>query len=97
MGALWRGVTAKGAYAGLLAGFGTFVVLHTGLLEPAWFAPGAVQRTVTWLAGESPNPYSCAAMGEIVSVVVTVGVSKLTQPLPLAHVDGMFGERQPSA
>lgn len=93
VGALWRGVTAKGAYAGLLAGFGTFVVLHTGMLDPAWFAPGALRQTVTWLAGESPNPYSCAAMGEIVSVLITVGVSKLTQPLPQAHVDEMFGER----
>jgi Na+/proline symporter len=93
VGALWRGVTAKGAYAGLVTGFGTFIVLHTGLLNPDWFEPGAVQRAVIWLEGESPNPYSCAAMGEIVSVLVTVTVSKLTQPLPRTHVDEMFGAR----
>ena len=30
-------------------------------------------------------------MGEIVSVLVTWGVSKLTQPLDRAHLDQMFG------
>ena len=92
VGALWRGVTAKGAYAGLLTGFGTFVVLHTGVLDPAWFGPGTLRDAVVWLVGEGPNPYSCAAMGEIVSVAVTVAVSKLTRPLPVEHVDALFGE-----
>jgi len=91
VGALWRGVTAAGAYAGLLTGFGTFVVLHTGMLDPAWFAPGALRDAVTWLGGEAPNPYSCAAIGEILGVAATVGVSKLTRPLPRGHVDEMFG------
>jgi hypothetical protein len=39
---------------------------------------------------EGPNPYSCAVMGEIASVSFTVIVSKLTQPLPQAHLDEMF-------
>lgn len=91
VGALWRGVTAAGAYAGLLTGFGTFVVLHTGMLDPAWFAPGVLRDAVTWLGGEAPNPYSCAAIGEILGVAATVGVSKLTRPLPRTHVDEMFG------
>lgn len=91
VGALWRGVAAAGAYAGLLTGFGTFVVLHTGMLDPAWFAPGVLRDAVTWLGGEAPNPYSCAAIGEILGVAATVGVSKLTRPLPRTHVDEMFG------
>jgi SSS family transporter len=91
VGALWRGVTAKGAYAGLLAGFGTFLVLHTGVLDPVWFEPGLLHTAVSWLGREAPNPYSCAAMGEIVSVAVTVSVSKLTQALPEAHIEQMFG------
>ena len=33
MGALWKGVTRAGAYAGLLSGFVTFVVLHDGCVE----------------------------------------------------------------
>ena len=46
---------------------------------------------VAWLYQEGPNPYSCAAMGEIISILTTFVVSKLTQPLPQAHVDGLFG------
>ena len=91
VGALWRGVTAKGAYAGLLSGFGTFLVLHTGVIDPAWFEPGTLKAIVLWLEQEAPNPYSCAAMGELVSVLFTVGVSRLTRPLPESHLNEMFG------
>jgi hypothetical protein len=51
---------------------------------------------VAWLRGEGPNPYSCAVMGEIVSVSVTFIVSKLTQPLPEAHLQALFSEAQQS-
>ncbi len=91
IGALWRGVTKQGAYAGLITGFGTFVVLHTGAIDPAWLPSGPLHAAANWLAGEAPNPFSCAAIGELVSVTVTCAVSKVTQPLPDAHLDEMFG------
>ena len=91
VGALWRGVTRSGAYAGLISGFLTFIVLHTQLLDPNWFAAGAVHDVIAWLHGEGPNPFSCAAIGEAVSVAITFGVSKATQPLPEAHVEEVFG------
>ena len=59
----------------------------------SWVAPGALRDVLTWLYNEGPNPYSCAAMGEFVSVAATVVVSKLTRPLPRQHVEGMFGSR----
>ncbi len=96
VGALWRGVTRWGAYAGLVTGMGTFVTLHAQLLDPAWF-PGALHGVVTWLVIEGPNPYSCAAMGELVSVLFTVGVSLVTRPLPAAHLDEMFGASDSAA
>jgi sodium/proline symporter len=91
VGALWRGVTRHGAYAGLIGGFTAFLILHTQLLNPGWFTTGgAVHAAVTWLYAEGPNPFSCAVIGEIVSVSLTVVVSKLTQPLPDSHLDVIF-------
>jgi len=92
MGVLWRGVTRYGAYAGLASGFFTFLILHMQLLDPAWFGSGVLHGIVTWLHGEGPNPFSCAAMGEGVSIVATFAVSKLTQPLPKDHIEEMFGD-----
>jgi len=90
VGALWRGVTRHGAYAGLIGGIGTFILLHAQLLQPHWFPEGAFRHAVNWLLREGPNPYSCAVMGEIVSITLTVVVSKLTQPLPEEHLRQMF-------
>ena len=91
LGALWRGVTRKGAYAGLVTGMFTFIMLHGQFLEPTWFgSTGPLWELVNWLRGEGPNPFSCAAIGELVSVAVTWSVSKLTQPLPDKHVADIF-------
>jgi len=90
IGALWRGVTRAGAYAGLIGGITTFVILHAQLIDTNWFGPGFFFDAATWLYGEGPNPYSCAVMGEIVSVSLTFIVSKLTQPLPEDHLSALF-------
>lgn len=93
MGALWKGVTRAGAYAGLISGMAAFVVFHGGILDPAWFEGiPLLVHGVEWLLGEAANPYSCAGLGEIVSVVVTYTVSKLTQPLPEAHLVKLFSK-----
>ena len=90
LGALWSGVTRFGAYAGLLAGFTTFVVLYLQLINPQWFPAGVLQAVAQWLYREGPNPYSCAAIGEIMSVLLTYLVSKLTAPLPEQHIKRLF-------
>ena len=90
VGALWRGVTRKGAYAGLVSGFVTFLVLHTQMIDPAWFAPGLLHTTAAWLHAEGPSPFSCATIGELMSVACTYAVSKATQPLPESHVRVLF-------
>ena len=92
MGALWKGVTRHGAYAGLLGGFCTFIILHTRLLNPDWFAPALLHNVVAWLHAEGVSPFSCAAIGEFVGVTCTVIVSKLTKPLPESHIRDMFGD-----
>ena len=91
VGALWRGVTRKGAYAGLIAGFLSFGALHTQMISPDWFSQGtSIHVAVNWLYGEGPNPISCAVIGEIVSIVFTLLVSKLTHPLSKEHLEEMF-------
>lgn len=91
VGALWKGVTKSGAYAGLISGFTVFVILHAGWIDPAWFgSSGVLFDIATWIRGEGPNPFSCSAMGEIVGVIVTYTVSKLTKSLPVAVIDDIF-------
>ena len=82
-------MTTAGAYAGRVTGMFTFIILHSGALEPGWFGP--LGGMVAWLVAEAPNPFSCAAMGEGVSVFVTWAVSMRTQPLAEAHVELIFG------
>ena len=89
-GALWRGVTRGGAYAGLVSGFVTFLVLHAQLLDPAWFGSGVLHDVVVWLHVEGVNPFSCASIAGLVSVACTMLGSKLTRPLPESHVRELF-------
>ncbi|MCZ6618712.1 MAG: sodium:solute symporter family protein [Gammaproteobacteria bacterium] len=91
IGAIWSGVTKWGAFSGLLGGVLVFSITHSGVVDPAWFAPGWLQDAAAWLKVEAPNPWSCAAMGELVSISLTWGVSKLTQPLPDEHLTRLFG------
>ena len=91
LGALWRGVTRAGALAGLISGATTFAVLHAGVLDPAWLPPGVARDVIAWLAGEAPNPYSCAAFGEGVSVFITWSVSRRTAQLEDEHLQRAFG------
>ncbi|NOX51500.1 MAG: sodium:pantothenate symporter, partial [Gammaproteobacteria bacterium] len=91
LGAVWKGVTKAGAFAGLLSGGTVFIATFNGVFSPDWFAPGLLREAAVWLSIEAANPWSCAAMGEIVSVLATVVVSKLTQPLPREHTTRLFG------
>ena len=91
VGAIWRGVTRAGALAGLIGGAAVFSITHGAFIDPDWFAPGALRQAALWLEREAGNPWSCATMGEIVSVALTWGVSKLTRPLPGAHIERLFG------
>ncbi len=92
LGALWRGVTRAGALAGFVTGAVVFGFTHGGLIDSAWFEPGLLHTVASWLEGEAPNPFSCAAMGELASVGATWGVSMLTQALPEQHLAGLFDE-----
>ena len=97
LGSVWSGVTKAGAFAGLISGGLTFILVFNRAIDPEWFAPGMLQNAVQWLVIESPNPWSCAAMGELVSIAFTVIVSKATQPLPEEHIQELFAPKIKSA
>lgn len=86
LGIFWRRTTAAGAVVGFLTGAIAFIVLHAGLL------PESDAGWMQWLAAQRPNPYSCAAIAEILAVGFAVVVSLLTQPLPDSHLDEVFAE-----
>ena len=92
VGGLWRGVTLAGAYTGLVGGMLTFILLRSGLpwmfVDPSSLGP--LSGIAEWLYHYRANPFSCAVVGEAVSIAATYVVSKLTQPLPEAHVDQLF-------
>ena len=90
LGSVWRGVTLAGCYAGLISGILVFSVLHAGLISPSWFEPGILQEIALWLSLEAPNPFSCAAIGEIVSILATWLVSLKTKKLPAHLLDQLF-------
>ncbi len=98
LGVLWRGVTRAGAYAGFTAGAAVFLLIHPAHYFPALaefyravVGGGPLAAPVEWLLGEASNPYSCAALGEIVSLLATWGVSRVSGKLPDAHLDEVFG------
>jgi sodium/proline symporter len=90
VGAIWRGVTKAGAYSGLVTGLATFALLHTQAIDPNWLEPGTLRNILAWLHAEGPNPFSCAAIGEFVSITATFFVSKATRPLDANHVREIF-------
>ena len=89
LGVLWPGVTRSGALAGFLAGAATFVFLKLGVIEHFW--GDAIEPAMQWLSNQQSNPFSCAALGEIVSVAATVIVSYFTPKLSDEHLTRIFG------
>ena len=92
VGSLWQGVTKAGAYAGLLSGMTTFLILHGGLLERARTISELTPASgvIEWLVAQAPSAFSCAAIGEGVSVAGTWTVSKMTRPLSPDHLSQIF-------
>ena len=60
------------------------------MIDPTWFEPGTMRDAIAWLYVEGPSPFSCATIGELVSVGFTYVVSKATKPLPETHVRELF-------
>lgn len=86
LGSLWRGVTRAGAIAGFWTGALVFVLIHAKIISGLWLVGTSLEAAGRWFALYAGSPYSAATMGGIASVLVTVLVSKFSEPLPEAHL-----------
>lgn len=90
VGVLWRGLTKAGAYAGFFSGAAVFLVLKMGFLDTEWASGTSVEVALNWLVAQTPNPFSCATLGILVSVFASIAVSHFTTPLPESHLKRIF-------
>lgn len=94
VGSVWFGVTRAGALAGFWAGAATFVLIRGQVIAGSWLYGTSLDAFGHWFSFYSTNPYSCAAIGAAVSVLVTAAVSRVTRPLPAAQLERLREVRQ---
>lgn len=91
VGSVWLGATRTGAMSGFWAGAVTFILIRGQIIDGRWLAGTSLAEAGEWFAFYSTNPYSAATFGAIVSVIVTVVVSRFTAPLPEQHLARLRG------
>lgn len=94
LGSLWRGVTRAGAIAGFWTGAAAFVAIHGGLISGGWLYGTPLEPLGRWFAFNAASPYSAATLGGLVSVLATVAVSRVSEPLPEAHLGRVLPARR---
>lgn len=98
LGSVWSGVTKSGALSGLLVGPPVFLLLHAGWIPPAGDSSGLLDQVLGWLQVQSPNPYACTTIAELLALGLTIGVSLYSKPLPQEHLHTVFAKKTgPSA
>jgi len=91
LGVLWRRATRAGSITGFIVGGVAFSILHAGLVDPGWFAGGALEVPGAWLANQAVNPFACATLGAFASISAMVIVSLMTTPPSDEHLKRVFG------
>ena len=89
VGSFWWGVTRTGAIAGFWSGAIVFILVRGQFVRGAWLEGSGLEDFGRWFDFYATNPYSAATYGAAASVLVTVAVSRLTTPLPAAHIEAM--------
>ena len=87
IGSFWRRATRLAAITAFCSGAVTFIMLHGALLP--FESLGQVGH---WLAQKSPSPYSCSALGAMVSIAVLFIVSLMTEPMSEKHLQQVFSD-----
>jgi Na+/proline symporter len=89
VGSVWLGVTRAGALAGFAAGAVTFILIHGGILKGTWLTGTGLEAAGRWFDFYATSPYSAATFGGIASVLATVVISRLSEPLPEDLIEGI--------
>jgi Na+/proline symporter len=87
VGSFWWGVTRAGALAGFWSGAVTFILGRGQILSGKWLEGTALEDFGRWFDFYATNPYSAATFGAAASLFATAIVSRLTAPLPAAHLE----------
>ena len=91
LGMFWKRTTGHGAFTGLLAGTGA-ALLHHGLTLPADAAPGihgAWLHLVHIYPSDMAQNFWTAIFAFSVNLIVTIGVSLVTEPRPERELVGL--------
>ena len=86
LGSLWNGISRAGALAGFWGGALLFILIHAQIISGDWLNETAFEAAGQWFTFYSKSPYSAAAMGGILSIVLCVVVSRFSNPLPTSHL-----------
>jgi Na+/proline symporter len=86
VGSVWQGVTRAGALAGFWTGAVVFVLIHAEIVSGHWLRGTALQELGEWFSFYAASPYSASVFGGAASVLATVVVSRVSQPLPPEHL-----------
>jgi Na+/proline symporter len=87
VGSVWFGVTRAGAVYGFWAGAIVFILVRGEIIDGMSLVGTSFENFGRWFAFYATNPYSAATFGAAASVLVTVGVSKVTQVLPDSTIE----------
>jgi len=104
LGVFSKRITKAGAITGFITGAGAFILLKTGwfldLSEGLLGQPlqndmqqmSPLAGAVHWIGSQATNPFACATLGIVVSLVMTSTVSVFTTQLPAEHLTRLFSE-----
>ena len=92
LGVLWRRATKAGALVGFIVGGSVFPIIYAKLINPNWFSHSDfLFQSVNWLSSQASNPFSCATIASILSLISMVIVSLMTKPPSDEHLQRVFG------
>ena len=94
VGSVWFGVTRAGAIAGFWTGAAVFIVIRGEIVSGLWLVGTPLEDFGRWFAFYATNPYSAATFGAIASILVTVLVSRFSEPLPAEHLARLVDARR---